>query len=109
MMKKYYVNWSVEGILSNWGLAFGRWYTPLLPYILLGGYGKIAAPLAGACQRRSSLWSSPGAFLVPSIARSFHLSVVPLVTVLKSNDTGPERTVSTEANITPSTCGGVNL
>ena len=24
MMKKYYVNWSVEGILSNWGKVFGR-------------------------------------------------------------------------------------
>ena len=23
-MKKYYVNWSVEGILSNWGVPFGR-------------------------------------------------------------------------------------
>ena len=24
MMKKYYVDWSVEGILSNWGILFGR-------------------------------------------------------------------------------------
>ena len=24
LMKKYYVNWSVEGILSNWGVLLGR-------------------------------------------------------------------------------------
>ena len=29
MMKKYYVNWLVEGILSNWGKVFGRCFMAL--------------------------------------------------------------------------------
>ena len=26
MIKKYYVDWSVEGIVSNWGKVLGRCY-----------------------------------------------------------------------------------
>ena len=49
-MKTYYVNWSVEGILSNWGIPFGRCRGggskgPLN----LGGSGKIAH---GRCRLR---------------------------------------------------------
>ena len=30
LMKTYYVNWSVEGILSNWGIPFGRYFLAVI-------------------------------------------------------------------------------
>ena len=56
MMKKYYVNWSVEGIVSNWGEALGRWMGSWMG--VDGDGGEVDGRWIGCLH--SQTWELPG-------------------------------------------------
>ena len=60
MIKKYYVDWSVEGIVSNWGKVLGRYYTSSQVDALLGDYRAGHADAGGHRGRAAGLQDGPG-------------------------------------------------
>ena len=52
MIKKYYVDWSVEGIVSNWGkvlgrcnMAVGQEYVPKISTLVNGNMDQTCGPM----------------------------------------------------------------